>query len=225
MPVPDFQTFMLPVLKLFDGGAQNVTECLPLFKSDSRHCAIKLLATHKPKQKKSNSAQKIEGLMLNKFMNSIVNFELRIGNVFRRTLLLRNIVKFQKFALLTVLVSLPVPALSENFCIKGLLQKREISEAIQFFIKDFDNVVFETESNCDVSKSCSYKIMLIDFESNNIIRSDIVFSDLCNLFVQSEENIKNSDYGSDPSRFGMYEEIKLISYRIENSFGFLGLNI
>ena len=29
MPVPDFQTLMLPVLKLFDQGAINIAECLP----------------------------------------------------------------------------------------------------------------------------------------------------------------------------------------------------
>lgn len=29
MPIPDFQTLMLPVLKLFDGGARNISECLP----------------------------------------------------------------------------------------------------------------------------------------------------------------------------------------------------
>ncbi|MFO1203787.1 MAG: restriction endonuclease [Tabrizicola sp.] len=30
MPVPDFQTLMLPVLQAFDGGAETVGECLPI---------------------------------------------------------------------------------------------------------------------------------------------------------------------------------------------------
>jgi restriction system protein len=32
MSVPDFQTFMLPVRKLFAGGATNVAQCLPALK-------------------------------------------------------------------------------------------------------------------------------------------------------------------------------------------------
>lgn len=33
MPVPDYETLMLPVLKLFADGAKNVAECLPAIKS------------------------------------------------------------------------------------------------------------------------------------------------------------------------------------------------
>ena len=29
MPVPDYETLMLPVLRLFADGAENVSECLP----------------------------------------------------------------------------------------------------------------------------------------------------------------------------------------------------
>jgi restriction system protein len=32
MPIPDYETLMLPVLKLFAGGAKNVAECLPSIK-------------------------------------------------------------------------------------------------------------------------------------------------------------------------------------------------
>lgn len=33
MPVPDYETLMLPVLKLFAGGARNVSECVPTIKA------------------------------------------------------------------------------------------------------------------------------------------------------------------------------------------------
>lgn len=33
MPIPDYETLMLPVLKLFNDGANNVAECLPQLKS------------------------------------------------------------------------------------------------------------------------------------------------------------------------------------------------
>ena len=32
MPVPDYETLMLPVLRLFEGGAKNVAECVPHIK-------------------------------------------------------------------------------------------------------------------------------------------------------------------------------------------------
>jgi restriction system protein len=32
MPIPDYETLMLPALKLFSGGAKNVSECLPSIK-------------------------------------------------------------------------------------------------------------------------------------------------------------------------------------------------
>lgn len=32
MPIPDYETIMLPVLRLFADGAQNVSECLPMIR-------------------------------------------------------------------------------------------------------------------------------------------------------------------------------------------------
>ena len=32
MPIPDYETLMLPVLKLFASGAKNVSECVPAIK-------------------------------------------------------------------------------------------------------------------------------------------------------------------------------------------------
>jgi restriction system protein len=34
MPVPDYETLMLPVLRAFGAGARNVAECLPILKSE-----------------------------------------------------------------------------------------------------------------------------------------------------------------------------------------------
>lgn len=34
MPVPDYETLMLPVLRLFEGGAKNVAECVPAIKEE-----------------------------------------------------------------------------------------------------------------------------------------------------------------------------------------------
>ncbi|MBZ4024070.1 hypothetical protein CKO11_16605 [Rhodobacter sp. TJ_12] len=34
MPIPDYETFMLPVLKLFAAGAKNVAECVPRLKEE-----------------------------------------------------------------------------------------------------------------------------------------------------------------------------------------------
>jgi len=34
MPVPDFQTLMLPVLRLFDAGATNVADCIPRIRQE-----------------------------------------------------------------------------------------------------------------------------------------------------------------------------------------------
>lgn len=34
MPIPDYETLMLPVLRLFGEGVKNVAECLPRLKSE-----------------------------------------------------------------------------------------------------------------------------------------------------------------------------------------------
>lgn len=34
MPIPDFQSLMLPVLRLFDRGATNIAECLPILQKE-----------------------------------------------------------------------------------------------------------------------------------------------------------------------------------------------
>lgn len=36
MPIPDYQTLMLPVLRLFAEGAKNVSDCLPHIKAQYR---------------------------------------------------------------------------------------------------------------------------------------------------------------------------------------------
>ena len=34
MAIPDYETLMLPVLRLFSSGAKNVSECLPAVKRE-----------------------------------------------------------------------------------------------------------------------------------------------------------------------------------------------
>lgn len=34
MPIPNYETFMLPVLRLFGEGAKNINECLPKLKDE-----------------------------------------------------------------------------------------------------------------------------------------------------------------------------------------------
>jgi restriction system protein len=34
MPIPDYETMMLPVLRAFESGAKSVNECLPLLIRD-----------------------------------------------------------------------------------------------------------------------------------------------------------------------------------------------